>query len=343
MDHNERIFVTGGTGFVGSYLLRLLLARGYTRIRALRRPSSSLDLLGTAAEQIEWIEGDILNYEDIEAAFEGVDQVYHCAAKISFDSRDTRQMFKVNVEGTANVVNAALYRGIGKLVHVSSIAAIGRSREGGTLTERSKWERSRLNTNYAISKFQSEQEVWRGIAEGLNAAIINPSVILGSGRWDEGPQKFFGLAWKEFPFYGTGITGFVDVRDVVRFMVRLMESKISSERYILSAENLSYGEVMTLMASALDRRPPTIAIRPWIQQIAWRLNWLVARLTGRRPLITKETALNAGRQFFFDNSKSIRDFNFSYTPISETIADTCRQFIEASQKDFTPMVLPVEE
>lgn len=338
---NKTILVTGGTGFLGSYLLRYLVRAGYTRVRALRRATSHLDLVAEVADQIEWVEGDVLDVFSLEDAMQGVQQVYHSAAVVSFDGRDYTRMRQVNVEGTANVVNAALAANVEKLVHVSSIAALGRGKNQSVLTEESKWERSKHNSEYAISKYLAENEAWRGMVEGLNVAVVNPSVILGSGRWAEGTCKLFKMGWQQFPFYTKGTTGFVDVRDVARFIVQLMESEVTGERYILNGENLTYQTVMNEIAINLNKKPPTILIHSFLQQFAWRMEWLRSRLTATRPLVTRETAAASVRSYFYQNDKSRREFDFAYTPIQETIAETCRQLRKAAGEGFPAKVLPL--
>ena len=218
----QPVLITGATGFLGSYLLRSLIKSGHQNIRALRRPNSDHALVADIQGAVEWVEGDLLDPAALEDAMQGIRQVYHCAAIVSFDPRMVRTMLRANVEGTANVVNAALWEGVDKLVHVSSIAAIGRSPEEKKVSENTKWQRSPLHSNYAISKYLSEQEAWRGMAEGLNVSVVNPSVILGSGRWEDGPLQLFRLGWKAFPFYATGVSGFVDVRDVAQAMILLL-------------------------------------------------------------------------------------------------------------------------
>lgn len=338
---NKQILVTGGTGFLGSYLLRYLVREGFTRVRALRRTNSNMDLVADVAGRIEWIECDVLDILGLEDAMEGVQQVYHCAAMVSFDPKNFDEMRKVNVDGTANVVNAALYANVEKLVHVSSIAALGRTKESNTVTEATKWQRGSYNSEYAISKYLSENEVWRGIAEGLKVAVVNPSVILGSGRWDDGPLKFFKLVWKNFPFYTKGTTGFVDVRDVTQFMIMLMNSDISGERYILNAENLTYQTIMNEIATHLNKKPPRIEVNTIIQQAAWRVEWIRSRILGTKPFITREVAQQSMRSFFYQNDKSLTHFDFEYTPIRQTIAETARQFREAAEEDFKPKALPL--
>jgi len=334
------ILITGATGFVGSYLLRYLLLQGYRCIRAIRRPSSHLGLLGQAAREVEWVEGDILDPVFVEDAMRGMKRVFHCAAVVSFDPRQAARMMAANGEGTANIVNAALHEGIGKLVHVSSIAALGRARNGLTLSEKDTWQRSRFNTNYAISKYQAEQEVWRGIAEGLSAAIVNPSVVLGSGKWEEGTARIFKTVLHGLHFYPPGTTGFVDVRDVSRFTARLMESKAEGQRYILNAENRPYQWLLESIARHLGVRPPQYKANRMAKAVAWRLAWLQSRLTGQAPILTRETARQSSFSFYYDNSKSLQAIPFSYYPIEKTISETCLQLLEASREGFAPKALP---
>ncbi len=335
------VLITGATGFLGSYLLRCLVKSGHTHIRALRRASSDRSLVADVEHAVKWVEGDLLDIQVLEEAMQGIRQVYHCAAMVSFDPREAGAMLQANVEGTANIVNAALWEGIDKLVHVSSIAALGRSPENKNVSEQTKWERSPLHSNYAVSKYLAEQEAWRGMAEGLNVAVVNPSVILGSGRWQDGPLQLFQMAWKGFPFYATGISGFVDVRDVARAMMRVMELENSGQRYIISSENLSFQAVQGMISENLEKRPPRFRVGPFIQEIAWRVEWLRMHLMGTRALITRETARHANDVYYYDNSKSLKELQFTYTPVSETIQSVCRQFTEAAADGFKPMTLPV--
>lgn len=337
---DDLILVTGGTGFVGSYLLRHLIRKGFTNIRALKRTTSSMSLVREVEDQIDWIVGDILDVFSLAEAMKNVQKIYHCAALITFHPKEVNMMIQVNQEGTANVVNEALQAGVKKLIHVSSIAALGRIKKDKEISEESKWERNKLNSNYAISKYLAEQEVWRGMAEGLQVAIVNPSIILGSGNWDDGPLKLFKLTWKEFPFYPIGISGFVDVRDVARFMELLMESNIEGERFILNAENLSYKELQTRIAKALGKKPPTISFSPILQRIAWNIEWFLYLFFGKTPLITKETARQTSWKIHYLNQKSIDTFSFNYTSMADTLQETCQQFKEASQQSFTPKYLP---
>jgi nucleoside-diphosphate-sugar epimerase len=341
MSKNKNILVTGGTGLLGSYLLRYLVKEGYSNIRALKRTSSSMVLVEPIQEKIEWINGDILDVFALEDAMKGVNQVYHCAALVSSKPRQYQEMMEVNKEGTSNLVNACLHEGIEKLVHVSSIAALGRRKKLKEINENTKWEKSNWNSQYALSKYQAEMEVWRGSAEGLNIAIVNPSVILGSGFWDYGVGPLFKRIWDGFRYFPIGTTGFVDARDVARFMIKLMESDISNERYILNATNLSYQDFFSKIAKVLDKKAPDIKVGKYKKELAWRLDWLKSKLTGSERLITKNSAVHTSRTFVYDNTKSTEVFDFQYLPIEKTIADMGSQFKKAATQKWQPDYLPL--
>ncbi len=320
-DSNKQIFITGATGLVGSYLARLLLKKGY-RVRALKRAKSKMDLLGPDAERIEWVTGDVLDIPALEDAMEDVDQVFHCAAMVSYDPKYLKEMMAINVDGTANVINVALYREVKKLVHISSIAALGKSKHGEPVSEQTKWERDKKNTNYSVSKYLSEQEVWRGYAEGLPVAIINPSVVLGAGRWRQSSTGLFKQVYDGLKFYPLGGNGFVDVRDVAQMALQLMESDIEGERFLANGENLKFRDLFNQMAEGLDKPVPTIKVTPLLGALAWRTMWLKSKLTGRSPLITRETVRSATGTVAYDASKSEKLLDFKYTPIPETVRET---------------------
>lgn len=329
MSQNKTIFITGGTGFLGSYLIRYLLKNKAGNIRALKRTNSSMELLQGVHEQVDWVEGDVLDIPLLEDAMEGVDEIYHCAAVVSFDPKDIQWMMDVNVTGTANMVNVALTKTIRKFVHVSSIAAIGRAEGKANVSEDTKWQNSKFNSNYAISKYQSEQEVWRGEAEGLNIAIVNPAVIIGSGFWKKGTARFWPQVHNGLRFYPAGASGFVDVRDVARYMIQLMDSDISSERFLLNGENVSFRYFFDLLAENLNKSKPSIKVNKLIGESAWRVEKFRSMLTGSKPLITKETARNSSQTYIYSNKKSLAAFDFSYTPIKHTIEETSLQFLES--------------
>jgi dihydroflavonol-4-reductase len=321
------ILVTGGTGFLGSHLIRALVAAGKP-VRALYRQQPS-PRLQDISDKIEWVPGDILDVFTLEDAMVGVTQVYHCAAVVSFQAADRDRLLKINVEGTANVVNMALDAGVEKLLYVSSVAAIGRARDNAAVNEECEWEDSKNNSRYGISKFQGEMEVWRGIAEGLDAVIVNPSIILGAGFWDDGSGSLLKNAWKEFPYYTEGVNGFVDVEDVVQAMIRLMDSGISAERYILSAGNWGYQRLFTTMAQALGKKPPHIAAKPWMAEVVWRLEKVKGMITGKHPLVTKETARTAQMKVIYENNKVLNALpGFQFRPLEDTIQHIATAFLQ---------------
>ncbi len=339
--NNKSIFVTGGTGFLGSYLLRYLVAEGYTDIRALKRPNSPMDLVREVADKIEWIEGDILDTFILEDAMDGVQQVYHCAGVVSYAPSDYQLMMDVNAEGTTNMVNVALYRKVEKFVYVSSIASIGRRPKLPVIDENTKWERSNWNSSYAISKYLGEMEVWRGVAEGLNVGIVNPAVIIGSGFWDRGTGQLFERANNGLKFYPKGSTGYVDVRDVARFMVKLMDSDIQNERYILNGANSSYLDFFTKVAAVLNKKPPSIQVNFILKELAIAGEWLRSTLLRKKPLLTRHTVNHVNRDFVYKNEKSKAVFDFDYTPLEQTLAETGEQFLASQKRKEKAAVLPI--
>jgi nucleoside-diphosphate-sugar epimerase len=321
------ILVTGGTGFLGSHLIRALVTAGKP-VRALYRnqPSSRLQDI---SDKIDWVQGDILDVCTLEDAMQGISQVYHCAAVVSFQSADQAKLMKINVEGTANVVNLALDAGVKKLAYVSSVAAIGRAKDNGAVNEDCEWQESSNNSRYAVSKYQGEMEVWRGMAEGLDAVIVNPAIILGSGFWNDGSGALLKNAWKEFPFYTTGVNGFVDVEDVVKAMILLMDSEIEGERFILSAENWDYQQLFTTMAHALGKKPPHIAVKPWMAEMVWRMEKIKGMITGKHPLVTKETARTAQLKVYYENRKVLQALpTFHFKPLETTIKEISANFLQ---------------
>ena len=321
------VFVTGGTGFIGTHLLRELIKRG-EKVRVLKRSNSRILLEDELAKQVEWVDGDVLDVTSLEEAMKGCDEVYHCAAIVSFNPADRDYLMKVNVEGTANTVNAALENGVRKLVHLSSVSAIGRARDAAVVNENTEWEQNKLTTNYALSKFLAEREVWRGVAEGLNAVIVNPSFVLGSGNWDAGPPQVFKKVFEGLPAYTTGGTGMVAVDDVAKLMIQLMKSTTSGERFILNAENWSFKDLFFCVAEQLKVKPPRIHANSFLIEAGWRLGWLKYKLTGKPPTITRETGRISLHWSRFDNSKITAATGYHFKPIKQCIEETARKFLE---------------
>lgn len=332
------ILVTGGTGLVGIQLLFDLTGHG-KKVRALRRKSSPVAILEKIfrmkspeadkfLSMIDWVDGDVQDYLSLEKAMQGVEQVYHCAAMVSFDPEDKDRMMKINVEGTANIVNAALENGVKKLCFVSSVAALGRSEEDAMIDESADWIDSNENSAYAISKYAAEREVWRGMAEGLNAVIVNPSIIIGPGDPQKSSAKLLATSRKGFPFYTTGVNAFVDVRDVSRAMINLMESNIVNERFILASGNFSYQTILSLLAEGFGKKTPHIEIKSWLSGLLWRAEKFRSLISGSSPLITKETARTSSKRYLYSNEKIRKALNYDFIPIEECIRDNCRIFEE---------------
>jgi len=332
------ILVTGGTGLLGSHLSLHLLSKG-KQVRVLRRPDSSLGTMhkvfsfysddpDNLIRQIEWVEGDILDTTSLADAMKGVREVFHCAAVVSFQPADKKLLHKVNIGGTANVVNAALSEGITRFCHVSSIAAIGRSDHGAIIDENTEWQPSGHNSVYAATKNQAEREIWRGNAEGLEAFVVNPAVIIGAGNPAKGSTQLISTMWEGLSFYPVGSNGFVDVRDVAKAMVLLMEKGASGERYILSSENLTYFELFGMIAEALRVRAPSIRVTPWLSNVAWMYHGIKSALNGQRPLLTKETTRTSGQNYLYSNRKIIDTVDFRFTPMKEVISHACDLFLQ---------------
>lgn len=341
MTTDKTVLVTGATGFVGAYLLRYLLKAGYTEILAMKRKNSPMDLVAEIQDKVQWVEGDILDIIFLEDVMKGVDQVYHAAAVISMNPREKEMMFQVNIEGTTNVVNAALHEGIEKMVFLSSIAAIGRTKNVKHINEKTKWEESKFNSNYAESKMLAEREVWRGIAEGLNAAIINPAVILGSGFWKKGTCVTFSRVWSGLMVYPGGASGYVDVRDVARMCIDLMEKDIHSERFIAVGENMSYQKLFTMVANFLGKKPPAFELPVFIGEIAWRILGVLSFITRSTPMLTREMVQLTARTYIYDNTKSKEQLGFEYTAMEDCFKATCEQLKAAAKENFAAKVLPV--
>ncbi len=328
------ILITGATGLVGSQLLFDLIASGNT-VRAMRRKGSSMlsvDRLFFEHQDLKnkiiWVEGDVNDIYSIEDAMDGVDTVYHSAAFISFYPSDTSKMMKVNVEGTANMVNIAMKKNVGRFCHVSSVAALGRITGQANIDENSWWKTSKKNSNYAISKYGGEQEVWRGMEEGLSAFIISPSIILGPGNWESGSSQMFSRVWKGLRFYAPGSTGFVDVRDVSKSAIRLMEKGITGERYIINAENVSYRYVFDLIAKNLSRRASSFKVTKFLGGLAWRVEALRSFIFRSKSLITKETVNNGFMNWSYSNEKIIREIGIEFIKVEDSLAETCRFFLK---------------
>ncbi|PZR18875.1 MAG: NAD-dependent epimerase [Flavobacterium psychrophilum] len=317
------ILVTGGTGLVGAHLL-LELAGSGQKVRALYRTQESLaktkNLFTLNSnphfEAIEWVVGDITDIPSLEEAFIGIDTVYHCAACVSFEPKDEELLRKVNIEGTANMVNCSLDFGVKKFCHVSSIAALGDPKENELITEETEWNPEVRHSDYAISKYGAEMEVWRAWQEGLNVVIVNPGIIFGKGFWDSGSGKIFSSVKKGQPFYTTGSCGIVAAEDVIKAMLQLMASDTNGERYTLIAENISYKEILDTIANGLKAKHPSIHATPAITSIGWRIDWFLSKLIRQKRRLTQSMARSSHNHEEYSNSKIKEKLDFTFVPPS---------------------------
>ena len=327
------ILVTGGTGFLGAYVIRDLVLAGYT-VKAIRRNKNIPFFISSGIfEKVEWIDCDVLDPVGLEEAMNGIDAVIHSAAKVTFHEKEKAEMLAVNIDGSANVVNAALEKKVRRFIHVSSVASLDKKINGLMVNEEKKWEGSKENTHYAISKYYSEMEAWRGIAEGLSGVIVNPSTILGYGDWNASSCALFKNMYHNFPWYANGMNGFVDVEDVSRAIVQLLKSDITAERFIISGDNWSFRKTFNAIADGFGKRRPHKLATPFLGALAWRLEKLRTLFTGKKSLITRESARMAQNNTCFDNSKLLKALpGFSFTPLEQTINKACNQYAAKLQR-----------
>lgn len=333
----QPVLVTGATGFLGSHLVCALLQKGYV-VRALKRPQSSLNEFtfisglyfghdqSLVVKNLQWLEGDITDFNSLTDQILKNQLVFHCAALVSFHKADRENLYSTNVIGTENVVNACLYNGCKKLIYASSTAAVGKA-EGDFLTnETHQWDEKDQPSNYSVSKYYAELEVWRGVEEGLDAVMVNPPMIIGPCDWQKSTGRFFINGSKNFPFYTSGSNAFVYVKDVANAMIQLAESNITAERFLLVSENLKLRDFMNLIADAFGKKRPYIKVSSILTQLAWRWYSLVSLITGTEGLITKESAASSIKTIKYSNEKIKKALEFQFTPIDKAVKETVEVF-----------------
>ncbi|WBX73848.1 SDR family oxidoreductase [Tenacibaculum pacificus] len=329
------ILVTGGTGLVGAHLLYHLTQKN-DEITAIYRTDEKrthlkkifsfyTDDVEQLFSKIIWIQADITDIPSLENVFKNITEVYHCAALVSFNPKDYDKMRQVNIDGTANIVNFSIENNIKKLCFVSSIAAVGDAINGKIIDEENEWSDNDVHSGYSITKYGAEMEVWRASQEGLEVVIVNPGVILGSGFWQEGSGKLFTQIKNGFKFYTEGITGFVDVQDVVKAMVLLMNSNVKNERFILVSENKSFKDILFAIADGLQKKRPSIKVQKVITAIAWRISWLISKVTKKEPLLTKNSARSSHNISYYSSKKITEELNFKFELINKTITRICQE------------------
>ncbi|MCX6197781.1 MAG: NAD-dependent epimerase/dehydratase family protein [Bacteroidetes bacterium] len=325
------ILVTGGTGFVGSYLIKDLLQSG-EKVRATKRSTSTFEMLGNYVDQIEWIEADLNDIGELDEAMNGIEKVYHCAGFVSSHSNDYEKLIRINVEGTANVVNAALRSGAKKLLHVSSVVALGLPESKKPIDENYNAHTSKLQFDYFLSKRLAEMEVWRANAEGLETVIVNPGGITGAGHWQHEPLNVFNTVNGGLKFYTEGANGFIDVRDLSSLMIQLMNSEVNGERVIAVAESLPLKEFLSLTADALNVPPPTWRVTKWMSELAWRFEAVRAWLSQRPPDYTRDDLRISRIPFYYNNEKVKSVINREFISIRQSLNEGGALFLESKKK-----------
>lgn len=332
------ILVTGGTGLVGSHLL-FQLVKNNESVRAIYRREKKLEIVKRVFSyysdnylefynKIEWVESDLLDIPKLTDTFIGIEYVYHCAAFVSFEPDKYQVLRRTNIEGTANIVNLSISYKVKKLCYVSSIAALGESKNNINIDEETHWNPEADNSVYAITKYGAEMEVWRGTQEGLPAVIVNPGVIIGGGIWSHGSGNIFKKVYNKLPFYTSGSIGCIDVQDVTRIMIQLQQSNIINERFVLVAKNISYKAFLYSIAKHLHVNPPKKEAKPWLLAIGWRLDWLSHKLFGKRRLLVKQMVASLYNKAIYNNKKIKDVLNYEFIPLEESISVVCKQFIK---------------
>ena len=329
------ILVTGGTGLVGSHLL-FELTKSQQKICALYRSQKTIekvkhifsyytDSVDAQFDRIEWVQSDLNDLPKLAEAFKGVTHVYHCAALISFDPNDYYKLRETNISGTANIVNLSVINGIQKLCYVSSVATMGY--DPVKITEETTWNPEDHQSVYAITKYEAEMEVWRGIQEGVPSVIVNPGVILGPGFFRSGSGGLFKRVYKGLHYATHGVSGYVGVDDVIKGMVCLMNGDRKNERYIMVAENLSFLDFTTLISNAFKIPPPKKIASKWMLSFAWRLDWLKHKLTGGKRHFTKNLSKTLRTKSYYSSDKFLETkTDFKFTPISRVVSEVCHVF-----------------
>ncbi len=321
----EKYFITGATGLVGSYIASKLVSEG-KEVYALKRKNSNTQSLLVAEGQIKWVEGDILDVSLLFEALKGMDYVIHAAASVSMLARDKEETFKVNIEGAANVVNAALENDVKKFCHISSIAAIGVAEKAVLIDEKAAWNDDSKDFIYAKSKHYAEREVWRGMAEGLNAVIINPSTVLGAGSWERSSGQIISFISKGIKYYPQGSINLVDAEDVAEIVYRLLHSEIHGEKFILNAANVSYQDFFTKVAVQLGKPAPKYKIGNNTLKIIYLLSKIANLLGISKTALSKEIITAIQSTHAYDSTKISQLLNYKFKDWQKSVEQVCDSF-----------------
>lgn len=329
-----RVLVTGATGFLGSYIARLLVKHNYT-VTAIHRASSSLELVQSVHSKIQWVECELSDIRTLEDLVADTDFIIHCAALISWHPKDRKRLYAINVQATHDLVNLAILHSVQKFIHISSVAALGKSGKEALISESAEWIESKLNTDYGITKHLAELEIWRAKAEGLSTLIINPSLILGAGFWNKGTSALFSKLSNWNPFFPKGSTGIVDVRDVALITIKAMESSYSGIRVLATGHNISYKSLISSISTALGNREPWMPISNFLINLLPFFDAIQCLLTRKTRTISKTNLRASSIDSKYSNKKSTELFDHHYLPFEKTIVDTVAAYKE-SQVDGRP-------
>jgi dihydroflavonol-4-reductase len=320
------VAVTGANGLLGSFIVRDLVAQG-KKVIAIKREASDTSLLKDLNGAIEWRNADVTNPVALQESLKGVTQLIHAAALVSFNPAHERQIMRINVEGTRNVVNACLQQKIARLVHISSVSALGRQKGQTLIDETNKWVENSSNSVYGESKYRAELEVFRGQEEGLNTVILNPSVILAPADWTKSSAKLFKYVWDQRPYYIGGSLNYVDVRDVAEISTKFLDLQVDAERYIINAATVSFIDFFSKIAVHFDKKPPSVRVGKSLLRILAAVESVRSSITKSDPLITKETARLANTYFTYSNEKIRNTLNFSFKSFDATLAWCCDYYL----------------
>ena len=322
----DSIFITGATGLVGAQFIRKLLGEGY-RVVALRRKEVPDPWLKEIDDQIEWRLGDINDVQSLLEAMNGCQHVIHAAAMISFLPKRRQLMMETNIQGTANMINVALELKMASFVHVSSVSSLGRYKMDGIIDESKQWKDHKQNTGYAISKYKAELEAYRGFHEGLNVLIVNPATVIGYSDWTRGSSRMFQLAYKGNKFAPKGRMGFIMVEDVVDLTLKLLKRKCFGERFILTAEQHSFTDILGMVAKGFNKRPPMLTVTPFLAGFAWRMHAVQSWFTGLEPGISKETARYTQYDYHYSNAKVMHAVDHKLRDVESGILEVCAKYL----------------
>lgn len=336
--NNRRIAVTGATGMVGSHLVAELIRRGYNDITLTVRDASRIGRMTATLDRegidhthtrFNVVEVELTNPVELKEAFDGIDTVFNCAAAVSLGALDDNTLIEGNMQMARHVVNACMGAGVGKLIHVSSVAAIGDPPEEVKYVDETMVHESLADLpSYNAGKLLAENEVMRGAAAGLKTVIVNPTVIIGAGDWRSGSTAMIPAMTSGTPFYTEGSTGVTDVEDVVRVMILLADCpQAVGERFIICGANITYRELVTIMAREAGKKPPRLKIGKCMLGFAWRMASLLGALTGTKMLFTREVAQALNKKTYYSAEKLKNLINFEFTPVEETVHRVVGQYL----------------